>query len=136
NPGMGWLFAVALGLQQGRARAVLAALPPIAIGDAASLLTVAAALAAAGALLSPGALSLATALCLLGFGAYQLVRYHRHPRGVNPQHVGRSNQKIAPPPGGQASPTLPPCASTSVLTTASPSPVEREPTAPATPRPR
>ena len=82
NPGMGWLFAVALGLQQGRARAVLAALPPIAIGHAASLLTVAAALAAAGALLSPGALSLATALCLLGFGAYKLVRYYRHPRWV------------------------------------------------------
>jgi hypothetical protein len=82
NPGMGWLFAVALGLQQGRARAVLAALPPIALGHAASLLAVAAVLAAAGAFLSPGALSLATALCLLGFGAYKLLRYYRHPRWV------------------------------------------------------
>jgi hypothetical protein len=79
---MGWLFAVALGLQQGRPRSVLAALPPIALGHAASLLAVALVLAAAGALLSPGALSVATALCLLGFGAYKLVRYYRHPRWV------------------------------------------------------
>jgi hypothetical protein len=82
NPGMGWLFAVALGLQQGRARAVLAALPPIALGHAAALLAVASVLAAAGAVLSPGALSVATALCLLGFGVYKLVRYYRHPRWV------------------------------------------------------
>jgi hypothetical protein len=88
NPGMGWLFAVALGLQQGRARAVLAALPPIALGHAASLLAVAALLAGAGALLSPGALSLATALCLLAFGAYRLLRYYRHPRWVG-MRVGR-----------------------------------------------
>jgi len=29
NPGMGWLFAVALGMQQGSARGVWRALPPI-----------------------------------------------------------------------------------------------------------
>ena len=34
NPGMGWLFAVALGMQQGSARGVWRALPPIAIGHA------------------------------------------------------------------------------------------------------
>ena len=34
NPGMGWLFAVALGLQAGRARAVWRALPPLAAGHA------------------------------------------------------------------------------------------------------
>ena len=32
NPAMGWLFAVALGMQEGDRRAVLRALPPIAIG--------------------------------------------------------------------------------------------------------
>ena len=32
NPGMGWLFAVCLGLQERRRKAVLAALPPIALG--------------------------------------------------------------------------------------------------------
>ena len=37
NPGMGWLFAVALGLQERSRRAVLAALPPIALGHALSI---------------------------------------------------------------------------------------------------
>ena len=32
NPAMGWLFAVALGLQERRRGAVLQALPPIALG--------------------------------------------------------------------------------------------------------
>ena len=32
NPGMGWLFAVALGLQEQRRSAVWSALPPIAVG--------------------------------------------------------------------------------------------------------
>ena len=34
NPGMGWLFAVALGMQQGNAAGRVAALPPIALGHA------------------------------------------------------------------------------------------------------
>jgi hypothetical protein len=34
NPGMGWLFAVALGCQEGSARAVWRALPPLALGHA------------------------------------------------------------------------------------------------------
>ena len=34
NPGMGWLFAVALGMQQGSARGVWRALPAIALGHA------------------------------------------------------------------------------------------------------
>jgi methanethiol oxidase len=34
NPAMGWLFAVALGLQERRARAVWRALPPLALGHA------------------------------------------------------------------------------------------------------
>lgn len=37
NPGMGWLFAVALGLQEGRRRAVFRALVPIALGHALSI---------------------------------------------------------------------------------------------------
>ena len=34
NPGMGWLFAVARGMQERRARAVAWSLPPIALGHA------------------------------------------------------------------------------------------------------
>src|SRR5258705_13185004 len=34
NPGMGWLFAVARGMQEHRSRAVAWSLPPIALGHA------------------------------------------------------------------------------------------------------
>lgn len=37
NPGMGWLFAVALGLQERTRAAVLRALPPIALGHLVSI---------------------------------------------------------------------------------------------------
>ena len=67
NPGMGWLFAVALGMQEGRTRAGWRALSPLALGHA---LAVGAAVLAAAALV--GGL-------LLGLGALRLVR-HRHPR--------------------------------------------------------
>ena len=38
NPGMGWLFAVALGLQEGRGRALWRALPPLVAGHALAVL--------------------------------------------------------------------------------------------------
>ena len=38
NPAMGWLFAVALGLQEQRRGAVLQALPPIALGHVTAVL--------------------------------------------------------------------------------------------------
>ena len=41
NPGMGWLFAVALGLQERRTRAVLSAIVPITLGHVASVAIVA-----------------------------------------------------------------------------------------------
>src|SRR5262245_48976514 len=37
NPGMGWLFAVALGVQQGSRRAVWRALGPLALGHAVAI---------------------------------------------------------------------------------------------------
>ena len=37
NPGMGWLFAVALGLQERDRRALWRALPPLALGHAAAI---------------------------------------------------------------------------------------------------
>jgi hypothetical protein len=40
NPGMGWLFAVALGLQEGSRSAVVRSFGPIAAGHAASIATV------------------------------------------------------------------------------------------------
>ncbi|HEV8632964.1 MAG TPA: hypothetical protein VG370_01790 [Chloroflexota bacterium] len=79
---MGWLFAVALALQSGSSRTLLVALPPIALGHAASLGAVALLLGLASALVPPPALRLLTAAALLVFGLYKLLRYYRHPRWV------------------------------------------------------
>jgi len=79
NPGMGWLFAVGLGLQEQRRTAVWGALLPLAAGHA---LAVAAAIIAAlliGEMLPVHALKWAVAASLIAFGIYRLLR-HRHPR--------------------------------------------------------
>jgi hypothetical protein len=79
NPGMGWLFAVALGMQQGSARGVWRALPPIALGHAASVGVVLMIAALAGLVLPLDALKVVVALTLATLGLYRLWR-HRHPR--------------------------------------------------------
>ena len=79
NPGMGWLFAVALGMQEGRARGVWRALPPIAIGHALAVGTVLVAAAAAGVVIPLHVLKVVIATVLITFGCYRLWR-HRHPR--------------------------------------------------------
>ena len=53
NPGMGWLFAVARGLQEGSRGAVLASLVPILIGHEASVVVVVGAAVATEHLLAP-----------------------------------------------------------------------------------
>jgi hypothetical protein len=81
NPAMGWLFAVALGLQERSTRAVATAIVPIAIGHVASVAVVVfVALSAARTLPHP-AVRVTAALLLMGFGVYRLVRA-RHPRWV------------------------------------------------------
>jgi hypothetical protein len=79
NPGMGWLFAVALGMQEGRTRAVWRALPPLALGHAVAVAAAVLAAAVLGRLLPPHALVWIVGGMLLGLGALRLVR-HRHPR--------------------------------------------------------
>jgi hypothetical protein len=79
NPGMGWLFAVALGMQQGSARGVWRALPPIALGHAASVGVVVLTAAFAGLMLPQGVLQVLVATTLITLGLYRLLR-HRHPR--------------------------------------------------------
>jgi hypothetical protein len=81
NPGMGWLFAVALGLQEGRARAVLTALPPIALGHAVSIGLVLLFAQFAQAALPHASLRLMAAALLAGFGITRLLRA-RHPAWV------------------------------------------------------
>ena len=79
NPGMGWLFAVALGMQQGSARGVWRALPPIALGHALAVGVVLLAAGIAQLVVPLGVLKVVVASILLAFGLYRLWR-HRHPR--------------------------------------------------------
>ncbi|HYC30941.1 MAG TPA: hypothetical protein VEB59_01570, partial [Gemmatimonadales bacterium] len=51
NPAMGWLFAVALGLQRGSRRAVWGSLGPLAVGHAAAILATVAVAGLAGLVL-------------------------------------------------------------------------------------
>ena len=81
NPAMGWLFAVALGLQDKRRLTVLRAIPPIALGHLASVGAVVAVVGAARVLVSPTVVRVVGACALLGFGAWKL-RSARHPRWV------------------------------------------------------
>ena len=81
NPAMGWLFAVALGLQEKSRRAVLRAIPPIALGHALSIALVIALLWLAQASLPDRALRYGAATILFGFGLYRFVR-SRHPTWV------------------------------------------------------
>ena len=81
NPGMGWLFAVALGMQEKSRRAVLAAIPPIALGHALSIGLVVSVLWLARASLPEKGLRYGAAAILFGFGLYRIVRT-RHPKWV------------------------------------------------------
>ena len=81
NPAMGWLFAVSRGLQERRGRAVVGALPPIALGHGLAI-GVALAIVAIGRASVPLAwLRWITAAALIGFGVSRLFA-HRHPRWV------------------------------------------------------
>lgn len=81
NPGMGWLFAVALGLQEQRLHAVFRALLPIALGHALSIAAVLLLVGMIQVILPERLLHLLSAAVLFGFGLYKLIR-SRHPRWV------------------------------------------------------
>ena len=88
NPGMGWLFAVARGLQEGSRGAVLASLVPILIGHEASVVVVVGAAVATQELLPPHTVRLLAALALVSVGVYRISRPRSHPRGFG-MRVGR-----------------------------------------------
>ena len=81
NPGMGWLFAVARGLQEGSRGAVLASLVPILIGHEASVVLVVGAAVATQELVPPHTVRLLAALALVSVGVYRISRPRSHPRG-------------------------------------------------------
>ena len=81
NPAMGWLFAVALGLQEQKRAAVLRALLPMVLGHALSIGIIIAAVLVARVNLPHRALKIAAAAILFAFGLYRLFR-SRHPNWV------------------------------------------------------
>src|SRR5262249_10800410 len=81
NPGMGWVFAVARGRQEGSRGAVLASLVPILIGHEASVVVVVGAAIATEQLLAPPTVRLLAALVLVSVGVYRISRPRSHPRG-------------------------------------------------------
>jgi hypothetical protein len=84
NPGMGWLFAVALAMQQRSARGIWRALPPIVVGHVGSIVVVIAAAWLAQVAVSIDVLGPAVGSAMIALGFYRL-RRHRHPRGAGMQ---------------------------------------------------
>jgi hypothetical protein len=81
NPAMGWLFAVALGLQEQKRTAVFRALPPMVLGHALSIAIIIGAVLLARVSLPYRTLKIAAAAILFAFGLYRLLR-SRHPNWV------------------------------------------------------
>lgn len=78
NPAMGWLFAVALGLQASsapaeRRAAALRALPPIAAGHLVSVAAVAAVFAVTASAVTSRAVTIGAGVLLAGMGLYRLL---------------------------------------------------------------
>jgi hypothetical protein len=78
NPAMGWLFAAALGLQRGSRKAMLLALPPIALGHAASVLLVMTSAIAFGVFVQTSHLRVAMGAVLIVWAVYHHLYGHRH----------------------------------------------------------
>src|SRR5262245_441934 len=78
NPAMGWLFAVALGLNRQSRAIVYVSLLPIALGHAASTMAVAGLLVAAGLLVPGNLVRIASGVLLIGWAAYHWRFGHRH----------------------------------------------------------
>ena len=84
NPGMGWLFAVALGMQEQKGSAVTRSLIPIAIGHALAIGSVVLTATLLGRTLPLTVIRYSVAAILVGLGIFCLVR-HQHPRWVRMQ---------------------------------------------------
>jgi len=84
NPGMGWLFSVALGMQEQKGSAVARSLVPIALGHALAIGGVVLVAAFLGMTLPLVVIRYSVAAILVSLGIYCLVQHH-HPRWVRMQ---------------------------------------------------
>ena len=89
NPAMGWLFAVALGMQERSRRAVLRALAPIAVGHELSIALVAALVIGLELVSDTRVLHLAAGAALIAFGIFRFVKPRAHFRWAK-MRVNRS----------------------------------------------
>jgi hypothetical protein len=80
NPAMGWLFAVALGMQQRDRRAVMRALPMIAIGHECALVLVVVLVLGLGVITDTSTLHMGAGIALVAFGIFRFVKPRAHPR--------------------------------------------------------
>jgi hypothetical protein len=74
NPGMGWLFAVARGMQERRTTAVAWSLPPIALGHALAIGTVVVIASVAQVGIPLNYVRIGVAVALVSLGVYKLIR--------------------------------------------------------------
>ena len=77
NPAMGWLFAVALGLNRGSRKIVLLSLFPIALGHALAVAVILSVVIALGLMLDLAMVTRAAALVLIGWALWHAMRGHR-----------------------------------------------------------
>ncbi len=77
NPAMGWLFAAALGLQHGSRKALLMALPPLALGHAVSVMLVTTSAVALGLFTHTVHLRIVMGILLIAWAAYHHFYGHK-----------------------------------------------------------
>jgi hypothetical protein len=87
NPGMGWLFSVAIGLQERSRDAMLRALPPIATGHAASVLIVAGLVSVFQSVLTTRLVAIGGGVVLVGFGLW---------RALSKRHFRWAGMRLSP----------------------------------------
>jgi len=80
NPGMGWLFALSLGLQEKSRKAVLRALLPVGLGHAVAISLAILVVQLFQVVFSPRILQFLVGLILFAFGLCRIFRAH-HPTG-------------------------------------------------------
>ena len=93
NPAMGWLFAVARGLQEGQRREVVLALGPIALGHELAIGLVIVLVVGLEAVTTPAIIRSAGAVMLIGFGLFKFAKPRSHPKWVG-MRVSRSELAV------------------------------------------
>ena len=97
NPAMGWLFAVAIGLQERSRAALLESLLPIAIGHEAAVVLALVLIEATGAAAGQRIVGIAGAIALIAFGAYKLFARARAPAlGGHAAEQPRARRLVVP----------------------------------------